>query len=195
MQIYLTRHGQSRWQVTRTDGDWDSPLTDLGVTQAHHLGHWTASAAGIRFAHIRVSPLQRAKQTAAPIAAALDRPVTIDPHLREADFLVSDHLPANDDPLGSYTTLTLSPTYNQFKAQVAAGWSALVADAVAADGPVLGVAHGGFIATLLRHIVGSDWVSFWIYNTSLQKLEWQRGRWHLMMLNQWDHLPPELRTY
>lgn len=195
MQIFLARHGQSRWQVSRVDGDWDSPLTELGQKQAQHLGQWAASADGIQFQHIRVSPLQRARQTAAPLAEVLAQPVTLDPNLREAEFLVSDHLPSSTDPLSPYQIPELSPTYNEFKEQVAAGWAALVADASAAGGPVLGVAHGGFIATLLRHIVGSDWVSFWIYNASLQQLEWKRGRWHLITLNQWDHLPPPLRTF
>ena len=33
---------------------------------------------------------------------------------------------------------------------------------------------------------GSDAVSFWLYNTSLNVLEWKRGRWHLIHLNLWD---------
>ena len=88
-----------------------------------------------------------------------------------------------------------SGVYNKYKLQVEAGWEALVADARTSDGPILGVAHGGFISTLLRHVVGSDGISFWIYNATLHHLEWKRGRWHLMNLNQWDHLPAPLRTY
>ena len=195
MQIYLARHGQSRWQVSRQDGDWDSPLTELGQEQAQQLGKWSGSAEGIAFNHIRVSTLLRAKQTAEPVGAALDRPVTPDPNLREADFLVSAHLPANESPLDYYSAFEFSPTYTAYKTQVEAGWAALVADAEGTNGPVLGVAHGGFISTLLRHIVGSDWISFWIYNATLHELEWKRGRWHLVNLNRWDHLSPQLRTF
>jgi phosphohistidine phosphatase SixA len=37
--IYLVRHGQTEWNVEhRMQGHQDSPLTELGLTQAHWLG-------------------------------------------------------------------------------------------------------------------------------------------------------------
>ena len=195
MEIYLARHGQSRWQVTREAGDWNSPLTDLGQTQAERLGQWAGSEEGIAFTHIRASTMLRAQQTAAPIGEALQRPVVLDENLREADFLVSAYLPSYSDPFQSTPHIETSPPYLSFKEQVETGWSALVNDALDSDGPVLGVAHGGFISTLLRHVIGTDAISFWIYNATLHHLEWKRGRWHLVNLNQWDHLPTNLRTF
>jgi probable phosphoglycerate mutase len=73
--------------------------------------------------------------------------------------------------------------------------NSLIAEAEASAKPVLAVAHGDLISTLLRTAVGSDAISFWLYNTTLNLIEWKRGRWRLVYFNLWDHLPPLLRTY
>lgn len=201
MKIFLARHGQSRWQLHKDDRDWDSPLTETGERQAQLLAHWLAEGgmldadSRVRLGRVRVSPLQRAQATAVPIAAALQIPLLADDNLQEATFYVSDHLPVAETPYQAVPVFTPLPEYARFKEQAVAALYALVADAEACGQPVLGVAHGGLISTLLRTAVGSDAVSFWIYNTSLSLIEWKRGRWHLVHLNLWDHLPPPLRTY
>jgi probable phosphoglycerate mutase len=63
------------------------------------------------------------------------------------------------------------------------------------NGPVLAVTHGGLIKTLLQRVAGSETVSFRLYNAGLNVIEWGQGRWHLVHLNLWDHLPPDLRTH
>lgn len=201
MKIYLARHGQSRWQVEKNDGDWDSPLTELGERQAQLLGTWLATHAKldngsrVDIGCVRVSPLKRAQQTAVPIAETLHCPLYTDAYLREADFYVSDHLPSAESPYLAMPRHKPSNTYAAFKQQAQAALYALVADAEANGGAALGIAHGGLISTVLRLATGSDSVSFWIYNTSLNLLEWKRGRWHLVYLNLWDHLPPDYRTF
>ncbi len=201
MKIYLARHGQSRWQVERDDGDWNSPLTDLGQRQAQLLGTWLATHAKLDYQSrvevgcVRVSPLQRAQQTAVPIAKALNCTLKTDAYLREAEFYVSEHLPSSESPYQAMPIYKPSNTYTGFKQQAQAALYALVADAEASGQPALGIAHGGLISTMLRLATGSDSISFWLYNTSLHVLEWKRGRWHLIHLNLWDHLPPAWRTY
>jgi len=201
MKIYLARHGQSRWQVERDDGDWNSPLTNLGQRQAQLLGTWLATHAKldsethVEIGCVRVSPLKRAQQTAVPIVKALNCTSQTDAYLREAEFYVSEHLPSAESPYQAMPSHRLSNTYAGFKQQAQAALYALVADAEASGQPVLGIAHGGLISTMLRLATGSDTVSFWLYNTSLNVLEWKRGRWHLIHLNLWDHLPPAWRTY
>ncbi|MCP4417765.1 MAG: histidine phosphatase family protein [Chloroflexi bacterium] len=201
MKIFLARHGQSRWQVERDDGDWNSPLTDLGQQQAKLLGSWLATHAQldngsrVEIGCVRVSPLTRAQQTAVPIAKALNLTPNTDAYLREADFYVSEHLPSTESPYQAMPTYKPSNTYAAFKQQAQAALYALVADAETSGKSVLGVAHGGLISTVLRLATDSDSVSFWIYNTSLHMLEWKRGRWHLIHLNLWDHLPPAQRTF
>ncbi len=201
MKIYLVRHGQSRWQVNRDDEDWNSPLTDLGQRQAKLLGTWLAThdkldnGSRIEIGAVRVSPLKRAQQTAVSISEALDCQLHTDAYLREADFFVAEHLPSAESPYQAMPSYKPSNTYAAFKQQAQAALYALVADAEASGKPVLGVAHGGLISTVLRLATGSDAISFWIYNTSLNVLEWKRGRWHLVHLNLWDHLPPAWRTF
>lgn len=83
--MILLRHGQSEFNlhfaVTRRDpGIVDPRLTELGHAQARDAAQLLM---GQGIERIIASPYTRALQTAAPIAAALGLPVTIDPIVRE----------------------------------------------------------------------------------------------------------------
>jgi broad specificity phosphatase PhoE len=83
--MILLRHGQSEFNLhfgaTRGDpGITDPRLTPLGHAQAREAAQALAGQ-GIR--RIIASPYTRALQTAAPIAAALDLKVTVDPIVSE----------------------------------------------------------------------------------------------------------------
>lgn len=76
-RLVLVRHGQSAWNAEhRIQGQLDPPLSGLGEREA------AAAATRIqpdRVAGFYCSPLQRTRQTAAPIAAVLGRqPVLVD---------------------------------------------------------------------------------------------------------------------
>ena len=95
MKLFLIRHGESANNFLMQDGGYDHymrhrhvdpPLTDLGVQQAQRLAqHLAANAhpesrhgrsptqpnAGYGFTHLYCSPMQRALQTAQPIAATM----------------------------------------------------------------------------------------------------------------------------
>jgi broad specificity phosphatase PhoE len=59
--IYLARHGETAWSRTgQHTGLTDLPLTELGEEEARHLGK---RLAGITFAKVCASPLQRAART------------------------------------------------------------------------------------------------------------------------------------
>ena len=201
MKIYFARHGQSRWQVERGEADWNTPLSDLGHEQGRLLGNWLGNGAQlnndarVEVKAIYASPLDRAQDTAAYTAKGLNLPVTTIETLAEAQFLVSPHLPSAELPGQSPADSHLSDEYLTFKAQARTALDELVAEADSQGGPILAFAHGALISTLFRIAAGSDTVSFWIYNTSLNLIEWKRGRWHFVFLNLWDHLPPEMRTY
>lgn len=84
MRLYLARHAQTSSNVvraldTRHPG---APLTDLGHQQAERLA---ARLAGVTLTAVAASPLQRAQQTAAPLAGARDLPVRTFEGLREVD--------------------------------------------------------------------------------------------------------------
>ena len=79
MEIVLIRHGQPEW-VRDGLAVVDPPLTDLGRRQAELLAKWVLDE---HFDEILVSPLVRARQTAAPLLEALGRDEVIDPWLEE----------------------------------------------------------------------------------------------------------------
>lgn len=60
-QVYLARHGETEWSRTgQHTGRTDIPLTELGERQARALAD---RLAGLTFAQVRTSPLQRAART------------------------------------------------------------------------------------------------------------------------------------
>ncbi len=80
----LLRHGQTPMSVQkRYAGRSDVPLTDAGLQQAAAAAKRLASA-GIDV--IVASPLLRARQTAAEVAATTGVPVVTDDGFRETDF-------------------------------------------------------------------------------------------------------------
>jgi broad specificity phosphatase PhoE len=90
--MILMRHGQSEFNLhfsaTRVDpGIIDPRLTALGHLQAAEAAR---KLNGEAIRRIIVSPYTRALQTAAPIAAALDVPIIVNPIVRERCAFVCD---------------------------------------------------------------------------------------------------------
>lgn len=79
MEIILIRHGQPEW-VRDGLNVVDPPLTELGELQAERVSE---ALRGEQFDEIIVSPLRRARQTAAPLLRDLGRAETIEPFLEE----------------------------------------------------------------------------------------------------------------
>ena len=83
--IILLRHGESVGNAEGYhQGQSDFPLTPTGLAQAKALAaRWKDE--GINFDRIISSPLQRARQTADIISAAIHTPVEYDPNWMERD--------------------------------------------------------------------------------------------------------------
>jgi len=79
VEIVLIRHGQPEWTKDGLNVV-DPPLTDLGREQAELMADALARE---QFDEVLVSPLQRARQTAAPLYERLGRPESIEPWLEE----------------------------------------------------------------------------------------------------------------
>jgi probable phosphoglycerate mutase len=79
VEIVFVRHGQPEWTKDGLNVV-DPPLTDLGHQQAQAMAD---ALAGEHFDEVFCSPLQRARQTAAPLFLALGREETIAPWLEE----------------------------------------------------------------------------------------------------------------
>ncbi len=84
-EIYLVRHGETEWNAQgRFQGQLDSPLTQLGISQAQACGQRIAQL-GIVLDQFLASPLGRTRQTASIIAACGPFPeVRFDARLSEA---------------------------------------------------------------------------------------------------------------
>ena len=79
MEIILIRHGQPEW-IRDELNVVDPPLTELGHQQAEQVA---VALQGEQFDEVIVSPLRRARQTAAPLLRGIGRSETIEPFLEE----------------------------------------------------------------------------------------------------------------
>ncbi|NIK56432.1 histidine phosphatase family protein [Kribbella shirazensis] len=83
LTIYLARHGQTEWNATgRRQGRLDSPLTALGLDQAHRNAQLLT---GEGIDAVFASPLGRARRTASIIASELGLTVQVVDDLAEVD--------------------------------------------------------------------------------------------------------------
>ena len=188
--LYLVRHGE---QLDAEHGMPDGPLSPRGRRQAELLGE---RLGGVPFDHAWHSPLQRAAETAAIIAAKMP---ALEP---EPSALLFDCIPSGPAPEtpkvyeGFFGSVT--------EAQIEAG-SAQMADAAAEflrshreDRHDLLITHNFVIAWLVREALGAPewrWLSINQANCGLTVLTQKSGRpWSLMVHNDLAHLPPELRT-
>jgi broad specificity phosphatase PhoE len=81
MSLYVVRHGQTDWNKERLiQGRIDIPLNEEGIKQARIT---KKKLEGIELDAIYVSPLTRAKQTAAIIAEGRNVPLFIDERIQE----------------------------------------------------------------------------------------------------------------
>jgi probable phosphoglycerate mutase len=81
LRLYLIRHGETEWSLSgQYTGRADIPLTAYGEAAARKVGERLKN---ISFAHVLMSPLQRARQTCA--LAALETTPEIEPNLTEWD--------------------------------------------------------------------------------------------------------------
>ena len=86
--LYILRHGQTEFNLQhRVQGRCDSPLTELGVAQAHAAGRWLG-ARGVRFERIFSSPLGRALATAEVARGELLAAGLPEPEVETAEGLV-----------------------------------------------------------------------------------------------------------
>ncbi|HTM95522.1 MAG TPA: histidine phosphatase family protein [Croceibacterium sp.] len=154
-KIYLVRHGETEWNRDgRYQGALDSPLTERGIEQAGRIGMCIA-AHPQDWSAVYVSPLGRARQTHALVAAHLgSTPVRYDDRLCEVsagswDGLSLEELdaewPAMLDGSSQFDWYFRSPDGESYDAAMTrvSDWLADV------DGTVLAVSHG-LVGRLIR---------------------------------------------
>ena len=84
--IYITRHGESQWNVEgKVQGVTDTPLTQKGIDQAYQLAR-KIKEEKTQIDEIIHSPLSRAAETARIVAKENNLPLTEDARLIEQNF-------------------------------------------------------------------------------------------------------------
>ena len=197
MEIVLIRHGEPEW-VRDGLAVVDPPLTERGHRQAERLAGWLREE---RFDEVLVSPLVRARQTAAPLLEALGSHEVIDPWLEEIRDPMWHGSPA-EKAAEAYAELKGRPaearwqgleggeSIRDFVARIRAGASTfLAARGVVrseADLPVwqIGepgarialVAHAGTNSVTIGHLLGLEptpweWDRFVLGHTSVSRVE------------------------
>jgi len=195
-RLVLVRHGETIWHADkRYAGSTDIPLNSRGMEQAEQLADWAASA---NLAAIWVSPLLRARQTAAPSERATGVTAHIDARLREIHFgqgeglttvelrqsfpeafaafqsdPVSHHLPGGEDPRD-----VAQRAVECFKE----------IEALHPRGRVLVVTHNTLIRVALCQLLGMPLSRYrnvfpTIANAALSEIGWHQGQISLLKFN------------
>ena len=184
----FVRHGQIQANVDqRWHGSTDSPLTAIGRTQAQRLAaHLSDTRA--EFDAVYARPLQRTRDTAAAVAAALGLPLMLDARLREYGV--------GELEVGFFERISRdrhhAPAGGESLHDVVSRMCAVV-EAVADDHPgqrVLMVGHGAAFGILLGHLLDDDpmaWTKYALANCSISEFR-LRPAPALLSLNRTDHL-------
>ena len=92
MDLLLIRHAEPV-RIVDADGPADPHLHERGLQQADRLATWFADEA---LDAVWSSPMRRARQTAAPLAAAQGLPVLVDEELAEFDAEATSYIPIEE---------------------------------------------------------------------------------------------------
>ncbi|RBP48860.1 histidine phosphatase family protein [Arenicella xantha] len=190
MKLYIARHGQTFDNAARILQQPNSPLSELGQTQARLLAERLRE---VPISHILCSDYLRTVQTAEPIANATGANLTLTPLLRERNF--------GELRGRSYDELELDPfspsyeppegeSWEHFFARVALAWQSVTEHANQTDGALLVMTHGFVCRALCQNhlnIPPTLASNADVQNTSLTIVE-GRQPWQVSTLNCANHL-------
>ena len=187
MELLFIRHGLPlRIDEGDTDGPADPALSELGHRQATALAEWLSVE---RVDAIWVSPMQRARETAAPLSHRLELPVTVDDDLAEFDreslsYIPIEELKAANDP--RWNEVPERPEH--FQAVVVASVERIVA--AHPRQRIAVVCHGGVINAYAAHVLGIDDPLFFLpaYTSISRVLAASTGERSIQSLNETAHL-------
>lgn len=197
MHLYCVRHGQTVFNAEgRIQGQSDSGLSELGRRQSLAAAE---ALQGRAIEAIFSSPLERARQTAEAIAAALELPVETDPRLMEINAgILQNQLRAELDRL--YPDVMAhwhsgDPDYRfpggeSRRDLMLRGGEAFRSIRASGHRQVVVVAHGGLLVAAIKDVVGipAKQNPFSLDNCSITELAWDGDQARLVTVNQVDHL-------
>ena len=183
-RLWVVRHGETTWAAEGRHTGWtDIPLTDTGREEARTLG---PRLAGISFAAVVSSPLQRALETA-QLAGLGDR-VTTDDDLREWDYGADEGRTTADirSERPGWTIWRDGVHDGETIEQVGARADRAIARARARSGDTLCFAHGHILRIIAARwiaLAAGDGSCFGLNTATVSILTWERetpviGRWN-----------------
>jgi probable phosphoglycerate mutase len=193
VDLLLIRHAEPV-RIVDADGPADPPLRERGQHQAELLGQWLATEP---LDSIWASPLRRARETAAAVAAHHGLEVMIDDELAEFDKEATSYIPyeelkATKDERFLAMAEGRLEDYDIDPAVFQAGVVAAIDRVIHANpGRTVGVVcHGGVINAYLAHVLGIDKLLFFEPGyTSISRVAAARsGERSVVSLNELAHL-------
>ena len=193
MELLLIRHGLPL-RVERRDGaPADPPLAPEGRAQAQRLA---AALADERLAAVYASPLRRARETAAPLAAARGLEVRVEPGVVEFDPHAPSYVPLEEVRAESREAwlallrggLTEGVDVAEFRRTVVAALERVVA--AHPGGRAAVVCHGGVVNAWAAHVLGLEATLFFQpgYASVSRFLAAGSGERSVVSLNESGHL-------
>jgi 2,3-bisphosphoglycerate-dependent phosphoglycerate mutase len=194
VELIFVRHGLPV-TIVGAQGAANPPLSETGLDQAARVARWLAEEP-IRA--IYSSPMQRARQTAAPLAAALGLDVGVRDGLAEIDQFSSDYIPLEELRATNYELWRQKMKDSQFGERDPKEFRLTVVQTVEqiiAENPgglVAVVCHGGVVNAWASHILGMEEVLFFQPTyTSINRFAAARsGERSVLSLNEAAHLRP-----
>ena len=196
MELLLVRHAQPvRVDGGRVEGTADPGLSAAGRVQAERLATWLAADTPDA---VLTSPLRRARETAAPLAAALGCSAEAVDGLAEYDAAAGEYIPIEELRAAKderwYATIEgrwadvggVDP--HEFQARVVPAVEALIARHPGRRVAVF--THGGVLNVYLAHVLGLD-AALWYHPeyTSVTRVQAARtGQRSVVTLNETAHL-------
>jgi broad specificity phosphatase PhoE len=187
--LYIVRHGR---YVSSGPPDYDGPLSEMGMQQA---GLIAERLAGLPISVIQCSTLQRARETAAIIAARFPGVETLfSPLLCECVASVPPLVKAYLEERVPAHELVEGPI------QARSAWERFFQppDGAEDDSQII-VSSGNLIGYFVGQAVGAPadaWIRSDIQHCGLTEITIKRTRGPLLLRhNDVGHLPPELRTF
>lgn len=196
MILYLIRHGETTFNAEgRIQGQFDSPLSPVGVRQAEALARAFESRP---IEMVFSSPLSRAFDTARPIAERVGVDIRTDDRLKELNAGVFQMLlpteMAERHPEATARWRSHDPDFcipggesrRQLMQRGTAAVSAILASGLKSAAVV---AHGGLLTAALKGLLGipADRNPFMLYNGSISLIE-SGEQVRLLTLNEIEHL-------